>query len=314
MPVQPGASGKQKFPLRLFAAAFVISLLTSTFGGWQAWQMHERFQKLSDKRTHVAEDIGRIMLFDEILTMSAHMTAATGEFAYETRYNQVDAQLTAVINYLKAELQQADITRHIAATDAANLALVKLERQAFALVHQGKLQQATALLNGAEYLGLKKVYASGMEKSAEAMMAFVETEQQHLQTLTDLAAAANIVGILVLLAAWLFAASYARRWAAERVEYEDMLRKSKNELEVRVEQRTADLTTANEQLLQEVAERKRVEANLAEQLEELRRWQKSTSGRENRILELKHEINQLLGSSGQPPRYPSAESQGQTEE
>jgi len=26
-----------------------------------------------------------------------------------------------------------------------------------------------------------------------------------------------------------------------------------------------------------------------------------------RTLELKHEVNELLGKSGQPPRYPSAE-------
>ena len=38
------------------------------------------------------------------------------------------------------------------------------------------------------------------------------------------------------------------------------------------------------------------------------------SGREMRILDLKHEVNELLGQTGQPPRYPSAESQDQPEE
>ena len=56
-----------------------------------------------------------------------------------------------------------------------------------------------------------------------------------------------------------------------------------------------------------ITERKRAEAQLNEQLDELRRWHTATLGREGRILELKREVNELLAQAGQPPRYPSAE-------
>lgn len=49
------------------------------------------------------------------------------------------------------------------------------------------------------------------------------------------------------------------------------------------------------------------QAQLAAQIEELRRWQDATLGREMRILELKREVNQLLEESGEPARYSSAE-------
>ena len=62
------------------------------------------------------------------------------------------------------------------------------------------------------------------------------------------------------------------------------------------------------------AEREQAALELAEQLDELRRWHDSTMGRETRVLELKHEVNELLGQTGQPPRYPSAESQDPKEE
>lgn len=58
----------------------------------------------------------------------------------------------------------------------------------------------------------------------------------------------------------------------------------------------------------DITERKRAEADLAEQLEELRRWHDTTMGREGRVLELKHEVNDLLSQTGKNPRYPSAES------
>jgi PAS domain S-box-containing protein len=59
--------------------------------------------------------------------------------------------------------------------------------------------------------------------------------------------------------------------------------------------------------IRDITQRKQTELKLAEQVEELRRWQEVTLGREMRTMELKHEVNELLGQAGQPPRYPSAE-------
>ncbi len=53
--------------------------------------------------------------------------------------------------------------------------------------------------------------------------------------------------------------------------------------------------------------RLQAQAKLVEQLEELRRWHDATIGRETRVLDLKREVNELLGSAGQAPRYPSVE-------
>ena len=60
--------------------------------------------------------------------------------------------------------------------------------------------------------------------------------------------------------------------------------------------------------LVDITERKQSEAKLTEQLDELRGWHDVTLGREMRVIELKHEVNELLGQTGQPPRYPGTES------
>jgi len=44
---------------------------------------------------------------------------------------------------------------------------------------------------------------------------------------------------------------------------------------------------------------------LAEQLNELKRWHNVMLDRENRVIELKREVNELLARAGEPPRYPS---------
>lgn len=230
IPIQQRLSGKEGFPLRLFAAAFVISILTSIFSGWQSWQMHERAEEMSKKHMALTEDVGRIMLLDEVLTMSARMAAGTGDFSYEKRYDQFDPQLTTEINEVRAVLPQAEIARFVNETDEANLALVKIERQAFALAHQGRQQEATALLTGDEYMRLKKVYAGGMEKTVNAANSLIEKETRHLHSLYLRLATASAIGVLVLLAAWFFAVRSARNWAAERREAEDALCKAQDEL------------------------------------------------------------------------------------
>lgn len=57
----------------------------------------------------------------------------------------------------------------------------------------------------------------------------------------------------------------------------------------------------------DITERKQAEAQLADQLDELHRWHEATLGRETRVINLKHEVNELLRRLGEPVRYPSAE-------
>lgn len=59
----------------------------------------------------------------------------------------------------------------------------------------------------------------------------------------------------------------------------------------------------NHLIIYDISERKRVEKQVADQLDELRRWHKVTLGREMHIIELKNEVNDLLTESGKPPKY-----------
>jgi len=58
------------------------------------------------------------------------------------------------------------------------------------------------------------------------------------------------------------------------------------------------------------ARRKKAEATLLDQYDELHSWYRAMQGREERTLKLKGEVNDLLKQAGQPPRYASAEDDG----
>ncbi len=62
-------------------------------------------------------------------------------------------------------------------------------------------------------------------------------------------------------------------------------------------------------IARDITERNLAEAAIKTQLEELQRWHKAMLRREDRILGLKREVNEVLGKTGQPPRYLTVESE-----
>ena len=63
-------------------------------------------------------------------------------------------------------------------------------------------------------------------------------------------------------------------------------------------------------IILDITQRKQAEEQMAKHLDELRRWQTVTLGREGRVAEMKREVNALSVRLGQPPPYPSAEETG----
>ena len=59
--------------------------------------------------------------------------------------------------------------------------------------------------------------------------------------------------------------------------------------------------------VRDVSERRQAEEEMSRQLAELRRWYAVTLGRENRVAELKREVNALARRLGEAPPYPRAE-------
>jgi PAS domain S-box-containing protein len=60
-------------------------------------------------------------------------------------------------------------------------------------------------------------------------------------------------------------------------------------------------------VIRDITERKLAGLRLAEQIDELRRWQDAMLDREDRIQEIKREVNDLCRRLGEPARYPSQE-------
>lgn len=116
-----------------------------------------------------------------------------------------------------------------------------------------------------------------------------------------------LTGLLILLATLTWLYESAMRQALRRIEQDAMeLSLSRDQLAGEVEERTTAqqrLLQANDQLRQEVAERRRVEAALEQERNQLASVNNMITGREERMIQLKRRINELLNELQRPREF-----------
>lgn len=179
--------------------AMILAALVFTWVGWTTYTAYYFAETIRANYLHLEEVRGTIIHLDEVLTTSARMAAATGDPRWEARYRFYKPQLGAAIKQA-AQLAPQDDAVEIAQTDAANVALVAFENQAFAFVRAGQLESAQAVLFSPAYEAQKQVYSTGIS-------AFIATQHGHLdmalraaRNRTWLAIVLAVVGYVVVLA------------------------------------------------------------------------------------------------------------------
>ncbi len=134
------------FPTKLVGVAAVLTLAVLA---WLSWFVYDAYQFIQDTNNRIVgleRARGDIVHLDEVLTMSASMAAATGEVAWIDRYQSFEPKLDSAIKKAIEISRQPDFAAAIRETDAANIELVKMENQAFALVRARRPEETRSLL------------------------------------------------------------------------------------------------------------------------------------------------------------------------
>jgi signal transduction histidine kinase/ActR/RegA family two-component response regulator len=213
--------------LTLGIVATLVFLTLISLGTSNAYRALEA---LSTRELRLQGLIGRIVHLDEVLTMSARMAAATGEFHWEERYRRFEPELDATIQEAR-RLASESYAAFAAATDAANRELVAMERRAFALVRASRREEAAAVLFSDAYEEHKRVYAAGMQALTEAIEERSRQDREGDGRRVVQAYALAIVSAVLLLLAWVGVVGLIRRHLAERTRAEE----ERQELETRMQ-------------------------------------------------------------------------------
>ena len=112
----------------------------------------------ADSRVRLAGDVQRIRYYDELLTMSARLAAATGDPSYVQRYQKAVPQLDQVLADALAVVPDDAALQGVRATDQANQALIALETEDFRRLAAGDAAGAYKVVTSSEYERLKADY------------------------------------------------------------------------------------------------------------------------------------------------------------
>ena len=198
------------------------------------------------------------------------MGAATGSLEWEERYRKYEPLLDATIKETIALSPEVFMSEAATETDASNIELVAMENQAFDLIRQGQREAAMALLFSKEYERHKVIYGRGMEKINSTIQERIKSALKTQRQRSFLIVMFAVVALIIVLLAWFGIVRLIGMYVAERKKTEESLKKAHMELEKKVEDRTADLQVANEQLQQEIIWRKESEEELIQNQEQLR--------------------------------------------
>ena len=257
--------------MKVLTVAVIATLLLFTVFCLQFFNAYRDLKTTRKFYLRLQELSGIISHYDEILTMSARMGAATGNLEWEERYRTYEPLLDATIKETIELSPEIFMSKAATETDASNIELVAMENQAFDLIRQGQREAAMTLLFSKEYERHKVMYTQGIEKInatiQERINSALNTQRQRAFLIVTFA----IATLIILLLAWLGIIRLLAIYVDERKKTEEDLKIAHNELEKNVEDRTANLQLANEHLKQEITQREETEKELRESEE---RYQK----------------------------------------
>jgi methyl-accepting chemotaxis protein len=192
-----------------------VGLVVFAISAWNLFDIYRGFRSISEKNFRLESLSGKIVHLDEVLTMSARMSAATGEARWEERYLKYDPQLSAAIDE-SAKIAPEAYKNLSVEVNNANIKLVELEKRSFDLVRQGRRKEASQILFGEEYEAQKKIYADGVQQSLTAIQNETQGQLQSFRQRLIVSLVFTLLTLPALIAAYLIALKLIRAYLSDR--------------------------------------------------------------------------------------------------
>ncbi|MEH2237370.1 sensor histidine kinase [Nostoc sp.] len=249
-------------PSQLVTVTLLLTLLLFVPQIWLSWQAYSDFNSITKCEFKLQTLSDEIFYFDEVLTMSARMNAATGDLTWEQRYHQFEPKLDLTIKESIKLAPQAYKNEDTQKIDAANQRLVSMENHSFELVKKNQKEIAQLLLSSAEYETQKHIYADGVTKRKHNISLQLEYKLGEYRKRMFWAILESIISLAMLIPAWLMVLHLLQGYLKAKKISQLALEETNYRLEMQVAVRTEKLKQKNVELQQTLQELQHTQVQL----------------------------------------------------
>jgi methyl-accepting chemotaxis protein PixJ len=178
------------------AVAILLSFSLTGAATWNVWQTSENLKIAISRQTNLQELSSKIALLDT--NISENMVTEPGQLLWEKNYhdNAID------INQVTTDLQQdtptnvQDVLKQV--TISAKK-IIAIERQAFDLIRETKLEEASAIMTGSEYSQEKKLYSQSVQTIISSIKENINSQILAQRKALDLSILLIIISLFLML-------------------------------------------------------------------------------------------------------------------
>jgi len=191
-----------------------------------------RLNNLLEKKIDLNNLSHQITYLDEVLTMSARLSAASGDKVWITRYLEHEPLLNRYINDAIRLSRSDAVLQALNNTKAANTKLVNFELRAFDLIEKKQTNSAWELLNNSAYIKAKASYVDGMIQFHDALDEVGNAIHLQLSKAIYYITGGGILAVCLLLVIGLISMNKIVRWRTEMIELNQVLRDTYHSLDL----------------------------------------------------------------------------------
>ena len=260
--LKPKPESAKTLPLKLLTSAMIFTMLIILcLGIYMLADYRTVFTKGTDN-LNLLKLNSLIMYYDEVLTMSVHMAAVTGDIEWEQRYEENEPRLIKAIQDIFKVESDPSILNYVSETELAYKNLIKMDRLAFDLIRQGRAEDALDLLFSEIYQNQKKLNSERIDRTLLTMQSITHAYQSEHHYINYIISICILISIPGLMLIWIGIVRIIKDHINRRRFAENALQIANDELEQRVLDRTNELTKMNISLLDEIDIRHQVELKL----------------------------------------------------
>ena len=249
---------------QLVTITVLLTLLLFIPQIWLNWQVYHSFNNIVKYEFKLQMLSDEITYLDEVLTMSARMNAATGNFIWEQRYRQFEPKLDIAIKESIKLAPKAYKNEDAKIIDAANQRLVVMEYQSFDLVNKNQKEEAKLLLFSSEYENNKRIYANGVAQRKRNISLQLQHKIDEYYQRIFWAILESIISLVMLIPAWLLVLHLLQQYLKDKKIAQAALEETNSRLEMQVAERTVKLKYKNFQLKQTLKELQHTQVQLVQ--------------------------------------------------